>query len=143
MPQTRPCCCKSPSPESSFPLFLGISRRNVWSLGSMTCLPLPLPSDHATTHQRQSAAYTGAHSYQQDFIPLPCCTAGHCAPEKPRWRPGRGGAPREALHGGPGRCGACSPGTAPLRCTHFQMSLLSFTLGSAILSLNGTLPVLV
>jgi hypothetical protein len=84
---------------------------DVWPLWSVTCLPLALSSDHAAAHQRQPAAHAGAHSYQQDLIPLPRSAAGHCAPEKPRRRPGRGGAPRKALHGGPGRLRARSPGT--------------------------------
>lgn len=115
--------------KSSLPFFGGLSGISVWLLWSVTCLLLPLSSDHAAAHQRQPAAHTGAHSYQQDFVPLPCRAAGHCAPEKSRRRPGRGGASREALHGGPGRLGARRPGIASLKRTPFQLPLLPRSLG--------------
>lgn len=95
---------------------------DVLPLQSVTCLPLAVSSDHAAAHQRQPAAHTGAHSHQQDLVPLPRSAAGHCASEKPRRRPARGGAPRKALHGGPGRLRACSPGTPTFRC-HYYLSL--------------------
>lgn len=101
----------SPSPRASPPLFPGSFRTGCAATPpAMTGLPLALSSDHAAAQQRQPAAHPGAHSYQQDVVPLPRRAAGHRAPEKARRRPGRGGAPREALHGGPGRLGARGPG---------------------------------